>query len=143
MKHIYLLAALITLMIAGLSSAPAQAQEEPRLVAATFRSNWCGPCRVLEPRFTAVFADYAGAQIDPVYFDFTFGRRAALTARADAEGIRPVFDSMDGATGYVLLIDRETQDVLARITMHYSEDDIRGALEHALALIADRQAYGL
>ena len=132
-----------------LTPAPASAQaappsvEEPRLVAALFRSNWCGTCKILEPRYERVMRAYDTARVERVRFDSSFGRRGALAQRASEEGISTVYDTTSGATGFVLLIDRDTQDVLARITADYSEADIVGALDYALALIEDREQYGL
>jgi len=141
MKALILAATLGTLL-----SGPAPqtgTTEEPRLIAATFRSNWCGPCRILEPRFEAVMEDYASAEIENVRFDFSFGRRGRLAELAAEEGISEVYTRSAGSTGYVLLIDRETQDVLAHITVRYAECDIRGAIEHALTIIEERKARGL
>lgn len=87
--------------------------------------------------------DYTDAAIEGVQFDFSFGRRGWLAERAAEEGISEVYARSAGSTGYVLLIDRETQDVLAHITVRYAERDIRGAIEHALTIIEDRQARGL
>lgn len=117
--------------------------DEPRLVAALFRSNWCGPCKVLEPRYEAVMAEYAEAPLERVRFDSSFGRRGVLARRAREEGVSAVYEATAGATGFVLLIDRDTGDVLAHISMAYSDADIRGALDHALQVIADREAFGL
>lgn len=86
---------------------------------------------------------YDTANVERVRFDSSFGRRRALAQRASEEGISTVYDTTSGATGFVLLIDRDTQDVLARITVEYSEADIAGALDYALALIEDREQYGL
>ena len=139
------LALLFLLFLSLPHSATAQSPqaEDPRLVAALFRSNWCGPCKILEPRYDRVMADYTQAPLERVRFDSSFGRRGALAQRASEEGIRPVYDAASGATGFVLLIDRETGDVLARITAEYSEADIAGALDHALGVIEDREAFSL
>ncbi len=137
------LIALLALSCAAPARAQSDAAQEPRLVAALFRSNWCGPCKILEPRYERVMAGYAQAPLERVRFDSSFGRRGALAERASAEGIQAVYDATSGATGFVLLIDRDTQDVLARITMEYSEADIAGALDYALEVIADREAFGL
>lgn len=144
MKHLAF-AFVLTLLcsVTGLAQAQASRAEEPRLVAALFRSNWCGPCKILEPRYERVMADYAAATLERVRFDSSLGRRGALAKRASEEGIRSVYDAASGATGFVLLIDRDTGDVLARITVEYSEADIAGALDYALALIEDRKAFGL
>lgn len=145
MKHLAI--ALVLTLLCSLSSA-AQALsppsvEEPRLVAALFRSNWCGPCKILEPRYERLMQAYDTTSVEQVRFDSSFGRRRALAEQASEEGIRAVYETARGATGFVLLIDRDTQDVLARITVDYSEADIAGALEYALDVIADREAFGL
>lgn len=140
---------ILALALIALTPAPAPAQaspptiEEPRLVAALFRSNWCGPCKILEPRYERVIQAYPPASVEQVRFDSSFGRRRALAERASEEGIRAAYETARDATGFVLLIDRETQDILARITVEYSEADMAGALEYALDVIADREAFGL
>ena len=133
----------LTLATEGGDAAQPAPSDEPRLVAALFRSNWCGPCKVLEPRYEAVMDDYAAAPLDRVRFDSSFGRRGALERRARQEGVAAVYEATAGSTGFVLLIDRDTGDVLARITMEYSDADMRGALDHALRVIADREAFDL
>ncbi|WP_375548690.1 thioredoxin family protein [Oceanicaulis alexandrii] len=137
-----LLAALFLILLPASAEAGIRT-DEPRLVAALFRSNWCGPCKVLEPRYEAVMADYAAAPLERVRFDSSFGRRGVLARRAREEGVSQAYEATAGSTGFVLLIDRETGDVLARISMAYSDADIRGALDHALQVIADREAFGL
>lgn len=135
--------ALTSAAFAAQDTSAQTATDEPRLVAALFRSNWCGPCKVLEPRYEAVMAEYADAPLERVRFDSSFGRRGALARRAREEGVSEAYEATAGATGFVLLVDRDTGDVLARISMAYSDADIRGALDHALQMIADREAFGL
>jgi len=142
MKTAVLLLALV-LCVPSLAVAQPLAHDEPRLVAALFRSNWCGPCKILEPRYERVMSGYVDAPLERVRFDSSFGRRALLADRAEEEGIGSAYDAASGSTGFVLLIDRETQEVLARITVRYSEDDIAGALDYALDVIEDREAFGL
>lgn len=120
----------------------AVAGDEPRLVAATFRSAWCGPCHVLEPRLEAAARAYEGAPVEFVRFDFTYGKRAALAQRAEAEGIADIYADNAGATGFMLLIDRETGDVLARITMQYGQQDIAAAIDRAVEITARREDFG-
>ena len=143
MIRLFSLALLAMSLLSGSGHAQADPDGEPRLVAALFRSNWCGPCKVLEPRYERVMASYAEAPLERVRFDSSFGRRGALAERASEEGIRSVYDSVNGATGIVLLIDRDTQDVLARITMEYSDADMAGALDYALEVVSDREDFGL
>lgn len=112
-------------------------EERPRLVAATFRSSWCGACRVIEPRIEDVQDEYeeAGAAIDFLRFDFTLGRRDGLRDRAEAAGIVELFDQLEGRTGFMVIMDRETGDVTEIVTMRYSRQNIREALERGLAFV--------
>ncbi|WP_270374600.1 TlpA family protein disulfide reductase [Marinicauda sp. Alg238-R41] len=135
--------AVMALWLCASAASLAQSPQDPRLVAATFRSDWCGPCRVLEPRLDRISADYRDAPIEFVTFDFTLGRRLGVEDLARQEGLTRLLDEEYGATGFLLLIDRETGDRLARITMHYSDADIRGAFEHALAVVERRESFGL
>lgn len=135
------LAALIWLALSA--GGTAFANDEPRLVAATFRSAWCGPCRVLEPRIEAAQRAHEGAPVEFVRFDFTYGARDALARRAEAEGIEQAYAENAPDTGFTLLIDRETGDVLARITMRYRQQDIAAAIDRAIEITLRREDFGL
>lgn len=105
---------------------------EPRLVAAMFRSSWCGACRVLEPRVEDVREEMTDAPIDWVRFNFTWGERDGLRQLAVAEGIAPLYDRLAGRTGFLVLVDRETGQVFEIVTMDYGREQIREALERWL-----------
>jgi len=108
---------------------------EPRLVAALFRSSWCGACRVLEPRVEDLREDYGSARIDWVRFNFTWGERDGLRDLAVAEGIAPLYDQLAGRTGFLVLMDRETGQVFEIVTMDYGRDRIREALNRWLVVV--------
>lgn len=108
---------------------------EPRLVAALFRSGWCGACRVLEPRVEDVRREYDSADIDWVRLDFTWGERGGVRDIAVAEGIAPLYDRLAGRTGFLVLMDRETGQVFEIVTMDYGRDRIREALERWLVVM--------
>ena len=101
--------------------------ERPRLVAAMFRSSWCGACRILEPRVDDVREELAGEPIDWVRFNFTWGQRDGLRELAAEEGIADIYDRFAGGTGFLVFIDRESGEVLETVTMRYDRDDIRDA----------------
>ena len=107
---------------------------EPRLVAAMFRSSWCSACRILEPRVDDVRAEFDGADIDWVRFNFTWGERDALRGLAVEEGIEPLYDQLAGRTGFLVLMDRETGQVFEIVTMDYGRDQIREALDRWLVV---------
>lgn len=103
--------------------------EQPRLVAAMFRSSWCSACRILEPRVDDVRAELADAPIDWIRFNFTWGERDGLRDLAVAEGIEPLYDQFAGSTGFLVLMDRDSGQVFEIITMRYGRAEIREALE--------------
>lgn len=143
---------ILAMVLASLPTAQAKEDEPaaPRLVAVTVWSAFCGPCRVVEPRFERALDAFEAGQpdqnvvaVDRVRLDLTPGRRAAAATRAAEAGLSELYASLGESTGYIVLVDRETGDVLARLTMAYAPADMRGALEHAAAIIADRSAFGL
>jgi len=115
-------------------------EEDPRLVAAMFRSSWCSACRIIEPRIDDVKEDYENRAVEFIRFDFTMGQRASLREKAEEEGIIDLYDRMVGRTGFMVLMDRETGTVIEIITMAYDRDRIRDALDRALAVTAMAEA---
>lgn len=109
-------------------------EERPRLVAAMFRSSWCSSCRIIEPRIDDVREDYEDAAVEFIRFDFTLGRRDGLRERAAEAGISEVFLQLEGRTGFMLLIDRDTGQVFEAVTTAYDRDNIRAALDRWLAV---------
>lgn len=117
------------------ADAVVEAPAEPRLVAAMFRSSWCGSCRILEPRIEDIRAEYDDATVDFIKFDFTLGRRSGLRERAEEEGILELYDQLEGRTGFLVLMDRETGQVFEIITIAYDRDNIRAALDRWLSVV--------
>jgi thiol-disulfide isomerase/thioredoxin len=114
------------------TAAAQEIEERPRLVAALFRSSWCGSCRILEPRLDDVRPDYLDADMEFIRFDFTRGRRDALRTRAEEAGISRLYERLEGRVGFMVLMDRETGQIFEVITMTYGRDEIRGAFDRWL-----------
>jgi len=143
-RLIALIAVLVSLSALAAPGAGAETRAaEPRLVAVVFSSWLCGPCRILEPRIHRIAREFEGRPVEMVRLDFTFGDRARVRERAAAAGILDVYRDHRGSTGFMLLIDRETGDILARITARYGEADIRNAFAHGLSVIRRREDFGL
>ncbi len=109
-------------------------EERPRLVAALFRSSWCGACRIIEPRIEDVREDYEGAAMEFVRFDFTLGRRENLRERAREAGIEDLYDQLEGRTGFLVLMDRDSGQVFEIITTNYNRENIASAFDRWLAV---------
>ena len=107
---------------------------EPELVAVTFASAWCGPCKILQPRLSDVIPGFADKPVKFVDLDFTFGETEGLADKAAAEGLADVYPRFKGATGYTLLVDRDTGEVIDSLTVDHSKPAMRAAIARALAV---------
>lgn len=112
---------------------------EPEVIAVTFSSAWCSSCKILEPRLAAVIPGFAGKPVKFVELDFTFGQRDEIEQQARAEGLAGIYPRFKGATGFTLLVDKDTGEIIDMLTVDHSKGAMRAALTQALA-IAERTA---
>lgn len=117
-------------------AAPADRQDAPRIVAATFSSAWCAPCKIIEPRLDAVADTLAQEPVAFVALDFTFGQRKEHEAIARDYGFSSAYEQYKGSTGFVLLLDAGNGEVIDVLTKKYSKAAMRAAIARALALSA-------
>jgi hypothetical protein len=115
------------------ASAEAAFSGEPELIAATFNSQWCSACKIVKPRLRKVIPDFAGAPVKFVEYDLTFGNGGAPREKAEADGISSVYERFSTATGYTLLVDAETGDILDMLTVEHTASAMRAAISAALA----------
>ncbi len=109
---------------------------EPEVVAVTFASAWCSACKILEPRLAEVIPDFADKPVKFVELDFTFGQRGEIEEKARAEGLSKIYPRFKGATGFTLLVDKDTGEIIDTLTIDHSKGAMRAALAQALALAA-------
>jgi thiol-disulfide isomerase/thioredoxin len=117
-------------------SAAAAAAGPPQLVVATFNSQWCSSCKILKPRLLKVMPGFASAPVKFVEYDLTFGPEKARAAAA-ADGISSVYERFSRATGYALLIDAGTGEILDMLTTDHTAAAMRAAIERGLRKAED------
>lgn len=105
----------------------------PALTVATFSSEWCASCRVLKPTLAKAMPRFSGAPVKFVEYDFTFGETEALRARAEADGVGATFDRFAGATGFSLIVDAASGEIVDTLTMNHSAEAMAAAIDDALA----------
>ncbi|WP_428407755.1 thioredoxin domain-containing protein [Hyphococcus sp.] len=116
------------------SGADYMLDREPEVIAATFSSAWCSSCKILEPRLAAVMPDFADQPVKFVELDFTFGQGAAVEEKARAEGLAEIYPRFKGATGFTLLVDRDTGEIIDSLTVDYDKNAMRAAIARAIAM---------
>ncbi|MDP3739503.1 MAG: hypothetical protein Q8R02_19100 [Hyphomonadaceae bacterium] len=104
----------------------------PNLVAATFYSAWCSSCAVLEPRLRHILPGFEGRAVEFAKFDFSMGQPESLTEKAKELGVEQVYLANKGATGFMALIDRRNQNVIAIVTVTQSDQDIQRTIGAAI-----------
>ncbi|MFN0023357.1 MAG: TlpA family protein disulfide reductase [Parvularculaceae bacterium] len=139
-RGIFLLAAFVAALgiaVAVKAPAPDVAQKsagKASVVAASFTSAWCAACRILEPRLADAMSAFSDRAVEFVDFDFTFGDTLALADLAKAHDLSRLYEANKGATGFTVLVDANTGEIIDTLTMNFSPGDIRAAIERALAI---------
>jgi len=105
----------------------------PEVIALKFHADWCGYCKAMAPAYAEL---QKGVGDEPVLFvklDQTddFEKRQAQYL-AHALGMEKVWSQHGGKTGFALLIDAETKEVLGRLTRSDDADAMRSAVEEAV-----------
>ena len=106
---------------------------EPEIIAATFSSAWCSSCKILKPRLADVIPEFADDPVKFVEFDFTFGQRADIAEQAEQEGLEDVYPRFKGATGFTLLVDADTGEIIDMLTIRHSKNAMRAVIAQAVA----------
>lgn len=152
MKHIIRLAGLTALAaLTACSQAPAPgavsdakniiAEKAPAAVEAKtagvlIYADWCGSCKVLDPKVKKVRAMGAVPGLKFITLDYTAKDPQAFYAQADAAGVGDAVKAHFGeaiSTGKLLLIDLDDQKVLNTVTKTFEAADIAAAFKDAVA----------
>ena len=119
--------------ILNLSGYAQESTAEPKILGLMFHSDFCGSCKILDPKLQAVKPLFAEENVLFVTFDHTSketSRQAALLAeRLD---VGEVYRAQKKASGFLLVLDADSGEVLGKITREHSEADMKMQLSDAL-----------
>lgn len=107
--------------------------EDPEIIAATFSSAWCSSCKILEPRLRAVAPTFADEPVKFVKLDFSLGQRGAVEEKANREKLGEIYPQFKGATGFTLIVDADTGEIIDTLTIRHSKKAMRAAIAQAVA----------
>jgi len=114
-------------------SAERTEQQGPAVIAIKFHADWCGYCKAMGSVFEELQAKYDQQPVLFVTFDQTRSYKAQQSKYlAHAMDLQDVWNRHGGKTGFVLLIDAETNDVVERLDHQQSLKDMGAALQRAV-----------
>jgi len=119
---------------ASVAAAKAAVPAGTRLVAATVYADWCGSCKILDPKVADVAAASGDQPVAFVKLDYTAKDKDAFYATADAAGIGEAVraELSDGIkTGQLLLIDLDDKKVVKVIKKDATASAIAAAIASA------------
>lgn len=115
------------------ASADADDPDDPQVIGVLLYADWCGSCQVLEPKLDEVKSEFSGAPILFTQFDKTDDFTTEQSRLyASWTGLDALFDEHEGSTGYMVLIDAETHEELARLTRDQTEEELRETIAGVL-----------
>ena len=112
------------------------ADEKPEVMGVLYYADWCGSCKILEPELEAARSG-ADLDTDAILFvtldltDATTSYQAGLLANQLDLG--ELYTVNAGATGYMVLVDAETKEVISRVTKSSDATEITGIIKDAIA----------
>lgn len=105
----------------------------PKVIGLLFYADWCGSCKILEPKINALKKEFAG---EPILFtrvdlsdDFTKEQSKLF---ANWVGLGDIFHANNAKTGFMLLIQRQDMKVLSKLVKTNTEDEIRAEIRKTL-----------
>lgn len=104
------------------------------VTAVMFYSNWCAACQILDPKIEAAKPQFAERPVDFVKFNFSYAlvQGAKLQALADEKNLSHLYAANKGKTGFMLLVDPATEQIMDIITLRDGVDDIVQKLDASL-----------
>lgn len=111
----------------------AASAEGPKVIAIKFHADWCGYCKAMGPVFEEMQAKYDQQPVLYVRLDQTreAGRRQAQYM-ARALGMGDIWAEYGGKTGFVLLVDGTTGEVIEKLTHDQSLKAMGASLREAV-----------
>ncbi len=115
-----LLVASATLLSGLVMSGSAHAQQNPDMYVVTFRADWCGPCKIVEPNLRKALRGLGDPGIKSLVVDITDPQRSERSAMlAFDHSIVPQYNQWYGVTGFAAIIDADTKTTLGCVNMTY------------------------
>jgi len=110
--------------------------EDTHVLAVLSYADWCGSCKVLDPKVKAVQAANSFDGVAFATIDFTSKDTEAFFTDAETLGVGDAMRATFGdkvKTGRLYLVDLDTGDVISTVDKSMTEADIASAISAAIA----------
>ncbi len=129
------LLSLLILSIApfSMSAADTKITDEISIIAVKMDADWCGKCKVMNPKLDALMPEFKDEPVLFVKFNMTdeFTTQQAEFL-ADRLNLKSLFNEHKGQTGYVVLIDAKSGEPLKTLQSDLSENQIKAEIRSVL-----------
>jgi len=109
----------------------------PEVIAVKFHADWCGYCKAMGPVFEELQAKFDQEPVLYAEFDQTREfNRTQSQYMAHAMNLDHVWKEHGGKTGFVLLIDADTRQVIQKLTHDKNLKEMGAALQDAVRTVS-------
>ena len=126
-------------------SVSANANRQPDIYVVFFSADWCGPCRIVEPKLTQALGDLRDPGIERVNIDISTPGNSEVGAHAafDRNIVRQ-YNEWLGVTGFAAIIDADTKNTLGCINMTYDTYSMAMHIKNLKSFaMANKQSFDL
>ncbi len=134
MKGRIFIAAIFSLLAnSGLAQDQQKPTEAPKIIAIKFHADWCGYCKAMGSTFEELQAKFDTLPVLYLVLDHTreYNRKQSAYL-AHALDLVDVWAEYGGKTGFILLIDAKTKQVITKLTHQQSLKEMGALLVEAV-----------
>lgn len=133
MKHALIRYISVAVLALGLAASAFAQSAKPKVVGVLFYADWCNSCKTLEPKLNAIKKDFAGQPVLFTRVDFTDDfTKEQSDLLASYLNLGPTYAEQGRKTGFMLLLNAESKQVIGKLMKTQSEAELKAEIEKAL-----------
>lgn len=111
---------------------PASSYAKDDIVSVLFYADWCGSCKILDPKVEKARENKAAEGIEFIVLDMTDKNSIANSRQvAEEQDLSPLLQKYGAATGFMVIYDRTNDDILSVVGSGSSPEEIISQFEKA------------